>query len=76
MLYNDKRSFHQKPKTIIVIVHGGLDGKESTCNAGWSGKFLGEGNGYPLCYSCLRNSTTTTREQSLLATTREKPAQQ
>ena len=42
---------------------GGLDGKESACNAGhlgsipWLGRSLGEGNGYPLRYSCLENST-------------------
>ena len=40
----------------------GLDGKESTCNAGGLGsipvlgKFLGEGDGNPLQYSCLGNS--------------------
>ena len=41
---------------------GGSDGKESACNAGnlgsipgW-GRFPGEGNGYPLQYSCLENS--------------------
>ena len=40
---------------------GGLDGKESTCNAGdlgsilGSGRSPGEGNGYPLQYSCLEN---------------------
>ena len=40
-----------------------LDGKESACNAGdlgsipGSGRFLGEGNGNPLQYSCLKNST-------------------
>ena len=40
---------------------GGSDGKESTCNAGdlglipGSGRFPGEGNGYPLQYSCLEN---------------------
>ena len=40
---------------------GGSDGKESTCNAGdltpipGSGRSPGEGNGYPLQYSCLRN---------------------
>ena len=40
---------------------GGSDGKESTCNAGdWgsipgSGRSPGEGNGYPLQYSCLQN---------------------
>ena len=38
------------------------DGKESACNAGdlgsilGSGRSPGEGNGYPLQYSCLENS--------------------
>ena len=41
---------------------GGSDGKESTCNGGDPGSILesrrlpGEGNGYPLQYSCLENS--------------------
>ena len=41
------------------VFPGGSDGKESTCNAGdWvvilgSGRSPGEGNGYPLQYSCL-----------------------
>ena len=41
---------------------GGSDGKESACNAGEldsvpeSGRSPGEGNGYPLLYSCLENS--------------------
>ena len=41
---------------------GGSDGKESACNTGdlssilGSGRSLGEGNGYPLQYSCLENS--------------------
>ena len=41
---------------------GGSDGRESTCNAGnpglipVSGRSLGEGNGYPLQYSCLENT--------------------
>ena len=39
---------------------GGLDGKESACNAGDPIPGLerspGEGNGYPLQYSCLENS--------------------
>ena len=41
---------------------GELDGKESACNAGdpglipGLGRSLGEGNGYPLQCSCLRNS--------------------
>ena len=40
---------------------GGSDDKESACNAGdsgsipGSGRFPGEGNGYPLQYSCLEN---------------------
>ena len=40
---------------------GGSDSKESACNAGdlgWiprSGRVPGEGNGYPLQYSCLEN---------------------
>ena len=45
-----------------IKIAGGLDGKESACNAGdlgsapgW-GRSLGEGNGYPLHYSCLENS--------------------
>ena len=41
---------------------GGLDGKEFTCNSGSLGLILGtgrshgEGNDYPLQYSCLENS--------------------
>ena len=40
---------------------GGSDGKESACNAGdpssipGSGRSPGEGNGYPLQYSCLED---------------------
>ena len=41
---------------------GGSDGKEPACNSGdpalisGLGRFPGEGNGYPLQYSCLENS--------------------
>ena len=41
---------------------GDSDGKESACTAGdpgsisGSGRSPGEGNGYPLWYSCLENS--------------------
>ena len=41
---------------------GGSDRKESACNVGdlgsipGSGRSLGEGNDYPLQYSCLENS--------------------
>ena len=40
---------------------GGLDGKESACNAGTLGlipglrRSPGEGNGYPFQYSCIEN---------------------
>ena len=43
---------------------GGSDGKESACSAGdpgsipGSGRSPGEGNGYPLQYSCLKNPTS------------------
>ena len=42
---------------------GGLDGKASVCNVGdpgsipGLGRYPGEGNGNPLQYSCLENST-------------------
>ena len=42
---------------------GGSGSKESACNAGnpdlisGSGRSPGEGNGYPLQYSCLENAT-------------------
>ena len=42
---------------------GGLEGKESACKAGdldlipGLGRSPGEGNGYPLQYSCLEHST-------------------
>ena len=45
----------------IVGFPGSSAGKESTCNAGdpglipGSGKSTGEGIGYPLQYSCLKN---------------------
>ena len=46
---------------LITFVRGfpGSDSKESACNVGdlaskpGSGRFPGEGNGYPLQYSCL-----------------------
>ena len=46
----------------ILGFPGGSDGIESAYSAGHlgliprSGRFLGEGNGYPLQYSCLKNS--------------------
>ena len=45
-----------------VVFPGSSDSKESDCNAGdvgsvpRSGRSSGEGNGYPLQYSCLENS--------------------
>ena len=47
---------------IVEGFPGGSNGKESACNAGDPGLILGlrrspgEGNGYPLQYSCLENS--------------------
>ena len=47
---------------IVVGFPSGSDGKESACNTGyWSsipglGRSPGEGNGYPLQYSSLKNS--------------------
>ena len=46
---------------LIEAFCGGSDGKESVCNAGDPGSITGlgrspgEGNGYPLQYSCLGN---------------------
>ena len=49
------------PTLVFVGFLGGLDGKESTCNAGdlglipGLGRFPGGGHGNPLQYSCLEN---------------------
>ena len=50
------------PWEVLQGFSGGSDGKESACNARDRGLFPGlggspgEGNGYPLQYSCLENS--------------------
>ena len=50
------------PDILLKGFPGVSDGKESACNAGdpglipGSGRFPGEGNGYPIQYSCLENS--------------------
>ena len=50
-------------QTPCIRASGGSEGKESACNVGdqgsipGSGRPPGEGNGYPLQYSCLENST-------------------
>ena len=47
---------------IVSVFPGGSNGKESACSAGDPGlipglvRFPGDGNGYPLQYSCLENS--------------------
>ena len=50
---------HQFLKSIYSFPGfcGGSNSKESACNAGdsVSGRYPGEGNGYPLYYSCLGN---------------------
>ena len=49
------------PTPVFLGFPDGSDGKESTCNAGdldsipGLGRSPGEGNGYPLQYSCLEN---------------------
>ena len=51
--------------SILKGFPGGSEGEESACNAGdlglipESGRFPGEGNGFPLQYSCLENSMDT-----------------
>ena len=51
----------KKKNTVCDSTPGGSDSKESACNAGDSGSIPGserspgEGNGYPLQYSCLGN---------------------
>ena len=53
---------HLQTVNLVEDFLGGSDGKESAHNAGdpdWIpglGRSLGEGNGYPLQYSCLENS--------------------
>ena len=53
--------FSNKTDIMIGILPGGSDGKESAGNAGELdlipsfGGFPGEGNSYPLQYSCLEN---------------------
>ena len=56
-----------RPDVCYLGFPGGSDGKESACNAGDTGLIAGsilglgrspgEGNGYPLQYSCLENLT-------------------
>ena len=53
---------HTRLLAVTLGFPGGSDSKESACNAGdlglipGSGRSPGEGNGYPLRYSCLENS--------------------
>ena len=55
---------------MIVLLFGGSDSKATACNAGdpgsipGSGIFSGEGNDYPLQYSCLENSMDKTACQA------------
>ena len=55
---------------------GGLDGKESTCNADLGsipglGKSPRGGNGNPLQYSCLENSMDRARRAAVLGVAEE-----
>ena len=50
------------PSSLLPVLPGGSDGKESPCSAGdpgsipGLGRSPGEGNGNPLQYSCLQNT--------------------
>ena len=71
-MYKNTRLNYMLPKQDSLLISGhietesdfsdGSDSKKSVCNAGnmsslsESGRFCGEGNGYPLLYSCLENS--------------------
>ena len=48
---------------------GGSDSKESACNARYLGRSPGEGNSYPLLFSCLENPMD--RERSLVGCSRQ-----
>ena len=59
---NSQSSVNKSGIPPTIGFPGGSDGKESTCNVGdpgsisGSGRSPGEGNGYPLQYSCLENA--------------------
>ena len=60
--WDDLSAFHLWYTLFLLGFPGGSNGKESACNAGdlssipGLGRRPGEGNGYPLQYSCLENS--------------------
>ena len=64
MMFFKFQSYCQKldHQYISLNFPGSSDSKDSACNAGdlgslpGSGRFPGEGNGYPLHYSCLEKS--------------------
>ena len=62
-IYLPKKMYRNIYRSFIYSLPAGSDNKESACNAGdlgsipGLGRCPGEGNGYPLQYSCLENST-------------------
>ena len=70
MLTDNGYSSYSDVHTYLVF-HGTSDGKESVCNEGdldlipRLGRSPGEGNGYPLQYSCLEKGMVT--HSSILA---------
>ena len=62
-----RRQFYSSLRKVFT---GGSNRKESACSTGdpglipESGRSSGEGNGYPLQYSCLENSTDSRAWQS------------
>ena len=63
VIENYYRSFYAQGNAFLRGFLGGSDSRESAWNAGdpgsvpESGRSPGEGNGNPLRYSCLENST-------------------
>ena len=90
MVKEFKQTFHPRRDTPHKNVYDvyerdfpdGSDGKESACNAedtdsitGFGGSF-GEGNGYPLLYSCLEMAWTGVYEKVLSITNHQGNANQ
>ena len=71
-LQNRDASARKDHPLIFMGFLGGSDGEESACSVGdlgsipGSGRSPGEGNGYPLQYSCLENSMDTETWQAIV----------
>ena len=69
----------RSPQHTLLGFPGGSDGKEPTCSAGGPGSIPGlggspgEGNGYPLQYSCLGNSMDRGDWQAIILGSQKSP---